>query len=306
MKDSAYVGCFHDGREVLREVHAMHEQVVRACGRSDYIITELVPIIAEMLEEYPEERPSAMRLRRKCQQALDRATKLNFPSAFLTEAEAEPTALSQLPQKVPCTSQYRGLGIDGSHQKPFQLQASPAATERNFQSPRSSTRHSRPFCNEKNPIDPVMDDRSPTFRFSHWGDLSTRTDVGPSHHRAPGHCTSPAANFTSPASPNSAMQSPYLKSQTHSDRESITLNHHRESCSGTPAAHDTEVLPVLQSQSLACEKPQQVQRSPHATIDEVHDLIKKRKNGVPTKSPTLDDLRRLPSLQKRDQVRTLQ
>jgi serine/threonine protein kinase len=96
MRDSAYVGCFHDGVKALEEVHAMHNQVVRACGRSDYIIHELVPIILGMLEEDPKQRFSAKEVRMKCRQALDRADKSlategsEFSSLFRTEGEATP------------------------------------------------------------------------------------------------------------------------------------------------------------------------------------------------------------------------
>jgi serine/threonine protein kinase len=119
MRDSAYVGCFHDGEKLLEEVHSIHNQVIGACGRSDYIIYELVPIIVDMLEVDPRDRPSAMKTQKKCHQALDRATRMSateensFPPAFRNM-----DAKLQTPQEVYHPSFEHGLGIDGATKAP--------------------------------------------------------------------------------------------------------------------------------------------------------------------------------------------
>jgi hypothetical protein len=73
---STHVEYFHYGVGVLKEVHAMHDEVRRACSRSDYIISELIPIIEDMLAENPKTRPNAKRVRKRCRQALDRVSRL--------------------------------------------------------------------------------------------------------------------------------------------------------------------------------------------------------------------------------------
>jgi hypothetical protein len=308
IRDSAYVGCFHDGRKVLEEVHSMHDQVMRACATSDYIIHGLVPIITDMLEEDPSERPSAKKLRTKCQQALDRATKLSategnaFPIAFRLQAEM--TAQRQTQQEHPYPTDYYGLGIEGTSQIPFQTPAGPVATERSTRNSPNSTLHSRSQVNGNNSIDTIISDQSLPFKSPDSETLSIRTSVGPHHREAPPHVTWSTAKFASLASHDSPTQSSNGNSQKHPNRESLSHNNHRASCNGDPVAGGTEVVPASLRGFGVYEKQREARTRSHATIDMVYGLIQKRKNKVPTNS-ILDELRCLPSLQKRDQVRTL-
>jgi hypothetical protein len=116
--NSAYGGSFHDGEMMLEEVNSMHNEVVRASGGSDYIITELVPIITDMLKADPRERPSAMTTRKRWHKVLNRARKLSasegkdFPLAFRTEAEA---AMRPQPLQDVWYTAGRCLDTDGSY-----------------------------------------------------------------------------------------------------------------------------------------------------------------------------------------------
>jgi serine/threonine protein kinase len=109
MKDSAYVGCFHDGVKALKEVHSMHNQVIQACGRSDNIIHELVPIISDMLDEDPRKRPSAKKVRQKCRMAFDWASRLSVTESNIISTSNAGTAKSQTPLGVPQNIDYSQL-----------------------------------------------------------------------------------------------------------------------------------------------------------------------------------------------------
>jgi hypothetical protein len=290
----------------------MHDQVLRACAPSDYIIHALVPIIMDMLEEDPNERPTAKKLRTKCHQALDRATKLSvtggntFPIAFRMQAEM--TAQLQTPQEQehPCPTDYHGLGIVGSSQTPFQQPASPVAPNCGIRNSPNSIRHSRSQYNGNNSIDIIIDERSRLCRSPDFESLSLRTGIGPDHRQALPHVTWSTANLSSPEYPDSATRIPYDDSQIHSTRESSLHGNHQPSYNEVSVAGGTEVLSSPQSGSEMYEKQRgaETETGSHATIDMVDDLIQKRKNKVPTNS-IFEELRSLPSLQKRDQVRIL-
>jgi hypothetical protein len=287
----------------------MHDQVMRACATSDYIIHGLIPIIVDMLEEAPEERPSAKKLRTKCQQALERATKLlatesnAFPLAFRLQTEV--AVQPQTPQELPYPINNHGLGIEGSSQNPFQLPESPVATVSSTRGSPNPPRRSKSLYTGQHSIDTVLTDRSPTLGSHSCEESSIRTGNRPGHCQTPARVTWSAQSPVSPPHPDLAIQSPHTNGQLHNNQESISYNGHRDSYIRSSFAHSKEVAPVPHRGSGACQTQPEVGTGPHATIEEVNRLIKKRKNGVPTDS-ILEELRRQPSLQKRDQVRTLQ
>jgi hypothetical protein len=258
----------------------MHVQVVRACGRSDYIVTELVPIIVEMLEEYPGKRPSAMRLRTKCQQALYRATKLSaskgitFLPAFRLQAET--MAPSRTPEEVPSDSRRGGLVIQGSL---YQMSFPPAASGSTGNST-GSILPSRSRFSGQNLIDTIIADEIPPFESPSPENTLARMGMQQSDRPFTAHVPRWARSFESPLHPDPAIQNSYYDS-------------HR--------VRRTD--PAPQKTRRECPNSR-MNMIPHATIDEVHRLIKRRKNTIHT-DPLLEQLLRLPSLQRRDQVRTL-
>jgi hypothetical protein len=259
MRDSVYVGCFHDGAKALEEVHSMHAQVMRACGTSDFIIYELIDIVVDMLEKDPRKRPSAIIVLKRWHKALDRATKLsaseanNFPLAFSTGAEA---TAQHMPQEVPHTSDYHSLDIKGSYQTLFQPPESPVATWSSTRNLTSPSRGSESLYSGQNSVDTVLENRSRTFDSRRYKELSKGKGIS-----------------VSPLYLDSTKQNHYTDRQLHNYWDSVSDDNQRRDDQG-----------------------------PSATIDEVHSYIQKGKNGGSVE-PTLDELRRLPSLRNRDQVR---
>lgn len=69
MKYSVYSGCFHDGEEISSAVHEMHDRV--RMKRS--AVTELLPIIEDMLDPDEKQRPDAFTIERRFRRTLNNA-----------------------------------------------------------------------------------------------------------------------------------------------------------------------------------------------------------------------------------------
>jgi hypothetical protein len=267
-----------------------------------------------MLEEDPKERPNAKKVRKRCQQALKRATRssaaeiIAFPPAFRLESEAtaqpQTPQTPQTPQEVPYPPSHHGLGIEGSSQIHFQTTKSPAATGHGARNSRCPPHRSKSLISGQDSIDTMLINQPATFGSPGFKDFSTGTGAGPSHHRAPAHVSWPTESFASPTSPDPAIRNTRINNQSHLNPQSTPLNNHRESYNETSVARDKEMVPVSHRDSGDYEKEGVVEVGPRATIEEVHGLIQKKK-GRGSTDLKLDELRRLPSLQKRDQVRTL-
>jgi hypothetical protein len=98
----------------------MHIEVLNAKGANDQIISELVPLVEQMLD-VPEARPSALRLRELCNRALERAKAMSatdqsvFPPALWIHSD--PTSPPVTPPTLPLRLRRpsEGLRIDGVH-----------------------------------------------------------------------------------------------------------------------------------------------------------------------------------------------
>lgn len=304
------MGCFHDGERVLDEVRLMHNQVLRASGRSDQIISDMVSIITNMLDEISEGRPTAKLVRRQCQKALQRAEDLiatervSFPNAFLTEDESR--TQPRTPPEVPDKSDRRGLGIHVRPQSSF-VASCPEPAEQSSSSASGSPRHSTDPYSKHNSIDTMISTGSP---------ISTNR---PTSGRLSGQNLEPIRG-TPPASPGSLFQnSPSEGFPSHTpytmntqlpyrngtiptmDSAGLTIRNGKSS-TGQPnpqvngAAHTSQRLP-----HVSVTQPQ-VGTKPHATIEEVFVAIQKKKSGLYCGS-ILRDLQNLSSLNDRDQVR---
>jgi hypothetical protein len=73
----------------------MHNEVLREKSANDQIIGDLVPIIEDMLEYNPQARPTAVKVRDRCQKALKRAVQLSKP-----DESVFPKALRILPDNI--------------------------------------------------------------------------------------------------------------------------------------------------------------------------------------------------------------
>jgi hypothetical protein len=72
LRNTAYNGCFHDGEKVLQIVTDMHAQVLRHSQCDDYIVSDIINIVGEMLGHQPI-RPTAASLYRYLRTALTTA-----------------------------------------------------------------------------------------------------------------------------------------------------------------------------------------------------------------------------------------
>ncbi|KAF2793632.1 kinase-like protein [Melanomma pulvis-pyrius CBS 109.77] len=75
LKDTAYSGCFHDTTKVLDAVTTMHGRVSEERRQNDHIVSNMIMIIDEMLED-KNERPDAMKLLKLFGKALEKAKNL--------------------------------------------------------------------------------------------------------------------------------------------------------------------------------------------------------------------------------------
>jgi hypothetical protein len=132
---TAYNGCFHDGSKVLDAVIHEHMDVRQQSGKNDHIVSEILTIIEEMLEEEPV-RPKVHEIYRRLQKALkvaeawsqkrrDDAENAPFHEAFHTSSDQD-IVRAQPPVSPPEESQRFGLGVRISHfplQSPHNLDA---------------------------------------------------------------------------------------------------------------------------------------------------------------------------------------
>jgi hypothetical protein len=121
----------------------MHIEVLNAKGANDQIISELVPLVEQMLD-VPEARPTALRLRDLCNRALERAwamsatDQLVFPPSL--RVHSDPASPPVTPPKLPLRSRRpsEGLRIDGVHLPDSPLSPEyPSDNNRSSYTPRS-------------------------------------------------------------------------------------------------------------------------------------------------------------------------
>ncbi|KAH7393820.1 hypothetical protein DE146DRAFT_616618 [Phaeosphaeria sp. MPI-PUGE-AT-0046c] len=180
LRASAYVGCFHNGEKVLAEVRWMHNEVLRACGRDDYFINEMVAIVTDMLDEVVD-RPSAKMVRRRCRQAIQRADELttSFPTIFLKESEL--MSRPRTPPEVPPGFGHSGLHIDLNSQPNVHASERPRSAEHSPSSPSGSFERSVYTRNPHNSIDTMMSCGSPISKYHRTSGRLSSSDLDPIH-----------------------------------------------------------------------------------------------------------------------------
>jgi hypothetical protein len=171
---------------MLREVRSMHFEVIRASGKFDYIINDLVPIIESMLDHDVEERPSAKQVRKACRSALDRANGVLekdtnvLPEAFRMEPEV--TLRSRKIPRVSGSPDQYGLGVVLPHRPhaPLATQSEPV-TNGVYSTPYSNRAPGR--NSKQRSIDTVFSDekiqQTPELSDLYWA-MTTRQY--PAHH----------------------------------------------------------------------------------------------------------------------------
>ena len=120
LRATAYNGCFHDGEKVLKAVTKEHMNVRQQSGKNDHIVSAILTIIEEMLDE-ESVRPKAHDLYRRFQRALkvaenwtqkhrDDAENSFFHEAFHTSSDQD-IVRAQPPVSPPEESHSFGLGV---------------------------------------------------------------------------------------------------------------------------------------------------------------------------------------------------
>lgn len=72
LRDSAHSGCFHDGYQVLPAVIDMHKRIRQDCHRNDHIVSDIIVLVEDMLEEVGA-RPDAVGVYRRSRRALSKS-----------------------------------------------------------------------------------------------------------------------------------------------------------------------------------------------------------------------------------------
>lgn len=300
------MGCFHDGEKALEEVNLMHIEVLKACGKSDQIINDMVPIITAMLDEVIEDRPSAKKVRKSCLSALQRARELSapvvsqIPVAFRTRKEIMSQPQPSL--EIRHATNGHGLGIDVPDSPQTPMTQSTRDLESDTQDlPVADLRLS--YIHRKNPsIDAVMSSPSPTYRSYDTPNGLIKAGIEPSHGWL------------------SETPVPLRTNSGEVQRQRSVIDRHQKSSafmanglSSPPEGNVTLAGPANglagRSKKMNHGLPQAAQAHHQkterfATIDEVSIQIQRKKNKVPTTS-TFEDLLSLNSLRNRDQVREI-
>jgi hypothetical protein len=268
---------------MLREVRSMHFEVIRASGKFDYIINDLVPIIESMLDHDVEERPSAKQVRKACRSALDRANGVLekdtnvLPEAFRMEPEV--TLRSRKIPRVSGSPDQYGLGVVLPHRPhaPLATQSEPV-TNGVYSTPYSNRAPGR--NSKQRSIDTVFSDekiqQTPELSDLHISVNEADKVLGNDDTAVPG----------SPPAQNVWRTSPQQNEPRHKSHPSGDLRGRSERTS-------------LQGQPNAERR---------ATIDEVHTWILEKKRLRGHIHPTFEDLLsecKGRILKRRDQVKTV-
>jgi hypothetical protein len=307
--NTSYSGCFHDGNKMLSVIRKMHIEVLNAKGANDQIISELVPLVEQMLDA-AEARPSADRLRELSNRALDRAMAMSttdqsvFPRSLRTQpAPASPPVT---PPKLPLRSRRRseGLRIDGVH-----LPDTPLSSEHTPNHIRSSYTSSSPISAHRNKhisIETVMSDH----RSIPMGDENRGTLYGGTRELG--------SNTASPILPSS--NNPRFHSPPSSGDWGGPSQPYAHTSNG--GFHGTDERPISGHQGPTIEYPASIQRNsshrtnrrsihsnikhsnpPYASISQIDTWINKKKAHTATARPIPEG--DLDALDNRDQVKVV-
>jgi hypothetical protein len=286
-----------------QEVRWFHNEVVQACGRSDYIINDLVMVVTQMLNEETADRPNANLVRKMCQQAILKACELtaSFPPVFLTQKEAR--SRPQTPPEVPPGLSNGGLRIDMKSRPSVRRPERPGSAEHSPSSSSGSPERSTYTYNPHHSIDTMMSNGSPISMYHRLSGRPSSQDLDPAHGTPPVSASpllqdAPSEIPLSQSPDTMTAQLPYRNSAISPMNDSIPIFHNKEFSIG----RSNEVAQTGQSQSHVSSTQAQVERKPYATIEEVLIAIGKKKKGV-FGGPILKELLSLPSLNGRDQVR---
>jgi hypothetical protein len=289
---------------MLPVVRAMHIEVLNAKGVNDQIISELVPLVEQMLD-VAEARPSAERLRKLCNHALERAMAMSatdqsvFPPSL--RIRSDPASPPITPPKLPLRLRRpsEGLRIDGVH-----LPDSPLSveyTEGNDKINRSNYMPASPVRSDHDKhlsIDTVMSG-NPSIPFED-------DSRGVVHGGVPSlNAASPSSSFPRhhlPPSPGgwSNLPQPYVSASNGVSPRSNQrpISGHQSPVNEDPLGVHRNASRKTNRDSMQSNRKQSTRL--FASISQVDAWIEKKKANIPTAPPVLED--NIDALKDRDQV----